>query len=403
MRLLHTSDWHIGRILHTKRRYDEHEAFFSWLIDTIEEYKVDALLIAGDVFDSSTPSNRSQELYYRFLRQMSLSSCRHVIVIAGNHDSPSFLTAPKELLKVFDVHVIGSAETPKDQVLVLYKDTVPELIVCAVPYLRDREIRTVEAGESTADKERKLAEGIQRHYATVVGIAEQKRKELRADIPIVATGHLFTAGGETVEGDGVRNLYIGSLLRVGASTFPASIRYLALGHLHSAQKVNNSEIMRYSGSPIPMFFGDAHRQKSVTLVEFSGPDTSVQLIDVPVFRQLERIKGDLDAITRRLRELADARSDAWIEADYEGEEIHSDLRERLERVITNTAMEIILVRNNRHVARSLSQAHEGEMLFDLKESEVFERLLDTREYTEDQRKALMDTFEEALVSFHDQS
>ena len=401
MRLLHTSDWHIGRMLHTKRRYEEHEAFFSWLIDTIEEYRVDALIIAGDVFDSSTPSNRSQELYYRFLRRMSLSACRHVIVIAGNHDSPTFLTAPREILKVLDVHVTGSAEVPEDQVLVLYKGQVPELIVCAVPYLRDREIRMVEAGESTADKERKLAEGIQRHYEMVAKIAEQKKKELAADIPIVATGHLYAAGGETTEGDGVRNLYIGTLLRVGASTFPESIRYLALGHLHSAQKVNNSETMRYSGSPLPMNFGE-DRQKSVTLVEFSGTETAVELIDVPVFKKLERISGSLEEMTRRLRELAAENSDAWIEANYEGEEIHADLRERLEDVIAKTQMEIILVKNSRKVGHTLSRAYEGEMLFDLKESEVFERLLDTGSYTEKERAELVETFEEVLASMHEQ-
>ena len=402
IRLLHTSDWHIGRHLHTKRRYEEHEAFFSWLIDTIEKYRVDVLLIAGDVFDTSTPGNRSQQMYYDFLHRMSLSSCRHVVVVAGNHDSPAFLTAPKELLKVFDVHVTGSAEVPEDQVLVLYRGDMPEMIVCAIPYLRDREIRTVEAGETTADKERKLEEGIGRHYRTVVDIAEQKKKELGADIPIVATGHLFTAGGETTEGDGVRNLYIGTLLRVGAATFPESIRYLALGHLHSAQKVNNSEIMRYSGSPLPMTFDEAGRQKSLTLVEFDGPQTAVSLIDVPVFKKLERITGSLDEITRRLRELVDERSDALVEANLEGEEVHIDLRERLEAVVAGTGVEIVLVRNSRNVERKLFAGHKGEMLFDLKESEVFERLLDTAEHTEKQRKELVETFEEALHAIHEQ-
>ena len=158
MKVLHTSDWHIGRSLYGRKRYEEFEAFLTWLAETIQENSIDALLVAGDVFDTSAPSNRAQELYYRFLCRVAASSCRHVVVVAGNHDSPSFLNAPKELLKVLDVHVVGNASAdPEDEVLVLCdKQDTPELIVCAVPYLRDRDIRVAEAGESIEDKEYKL-------------------------------------------------------------------------------------------------------------------------------------------------------------------------------------------------------------------------------------------------------
>ena len=120
MRVLHTSDWHIGRTLYGRKRYEEFEAFLTWLAETIQQNAIDALLVAGDVFDTSAPSNRAQELYYRFLCRVAASSCRHVVVVAGNHDSPSFLNAPKELLKALDVHVVGSStESPEDEVLVL--------------------------------------------------------------------------------------------------------------------------------------------------------------------------------------------------------------------------------------------------------------------------------------------
>ncbi|MEB2332384.1 MAG: exonuclease subunit SbcD, partial [Nitrosomonas sp.] len=108
MKILHTSDWHIGKTLYGRKRYDEFEAFFSWLVETIEQEQVDVLLIAGDIFDTSTPGNRSQQLYYRFLHRVAASTCRHVVIIAGNHDSPSFLSAPRELLRALDVHVTGS-------------------------------------------------------------------------------------------------------------------------------------------------------------------------------------------------------------------------------------------------------------------------------------------------------
>ncbi|MDO7711893.1 MAG: exonuclease subunit SbcD, partial [Pseudomonadota bacterium] len=259
MNILHTSDWHIGRSLYGRKRYDEFSAFLDWLVEAIAQQNVDVLLVAGDIFDTTTPSNRAQELYYKFLTRVANSDCRHIVIIAGNHDSPSFLNAPKSLLRALDVHVIGAiCEQPDDEVLVLNDLTgLPELIVCAVPYLRDRDIRSVEAGESIDDKEQKLIDGIRQHYLDVCDLADQKRQTLGSDIPIIAMGHLFTAGGQTIDGDGVRELYVGSLAHVTAGIFPESIDYLALGHLHVPQKINDSELKRYSGSPLPMGFGEA--------------------------------------------------------------------------------------------------------------------------------------------------
>lgn len=400
MKLLHTSDWHIGRTLYGRKRYEEFDAFLTWLAETIQENAIDVLLVAGDVFDTSAPSNRAQELYYRFLCRVAGSSCRHVVVVAGNHDSPSFLNAPKELLKALDVHVIGNAtETPEDEVLVLCNEQDdPELIVCAVPYLRDRDIRVAEAGESVEDKESKLLDGIRSHYSAISAIAEQKRIEIGADIPIVAIGHLFAAGGQTVDGDGVRELYVGSLAHVTTKIFPECFTYLALGHLHVPQKVSDSEVIRYSGSPLPMGFGEAKQQKSVCQVEFHSTSASVQLIDVPVFQKLERIKGDLESIAKRLLELSAADSQAWLEVIYEGDEIIGDLRERLDAAISGTRMEILRVKNNRIIDRVLGQIHEEETLDDLNTNDVFERCLAMHEVPEEQRPELIRAYQETVAS-----
>ncbi|HNO75108.1 MAG TPA: exonuclease SbcCD subunit D C-terminal domain-containing protein, partial [Nitrosomonas mobilis] len=408
MKILHTSDWHIGRTLYGRKRYEEFEAFLTWLAETIQQNEIDALLVAGDVFDTSAPSNRAQELYYRFLCQVAASSCRHVVVIAGNHDSPSFLNAPRELLKALDVHVVGSAaiEHPEDEVLVLRNEQgAPELIVCAVPYLRDRDIRVAEAGESVEDKERKLIDGIRTHYATVAALAEQKREELGVDLPIVGMGHLFTAGGQTIDGDGVRELYVGSLAHVTAGIFPASFDYLALGHLHVPQKVSGLETMRYSGSPLPMGFGEAKQQKSVCHVTFGQHDghsttASVQLIDVPVFQKLERVKGDWDGISSRLLELS-ATDKGWFEIIYEGIEIIGDLRERLEATISGSQMEILRIKNNRIIDRVLGQIHAEETLDDLNVNDVFERCLAVHDVHEEQRPELHRAYQETLLSLYE--
>lgn len=408
MRVLHTSDWHIGRTLYGRKRYEEFEAFLTWLTETIQQNEIDALLVAGDVFDTSAPSNRAQELYYRFLCRVAASSCRHVVVVAGNHDSPSFLNAPKELLKALDVHVIGSStESPEDEVLVLRNEQeAPELIVCAVPYLRDRDIRVAEAGESVEDKERKLIDGIRTHYAAVAALAEQTREELGVDIPIVAMGHLFTAGGQTVDGDGVRELYVGSLAHVTAGIFPACFDYLALGHLHIPQKVNGSEIIRYCGSPLPMGFGEAKQQKSVCQVVFDQEEghsvaASIQLIDVPVFQRLERVKGDWDGISGRMLELSATDSQGWLEVIYEGDEIIGDLRERLEAAISGTRMEILRIKNNRIIDRVLGQIHEEETLDDLNVNDVFERCLAVHDVPEEQRPELLRAYQEAVSSLYE--
>jgi exonuclease SbcD len=400
MKILHTSDWHIGRTLYGRKRYEEFEAFLTWLAETIQQNEIDALLVAGDVFDTSAPSNRAQELYYRFLCRVAASCCRHVVVVAGNHDSPSFLNAPKELLKALDVHVVGSStESPEDEVLVLRNEQdAPELIVCAVPYLRDRDIRVAEAGESVEDKERKLIEGIRTHYAAVATLAEQKREELGADIPIVGTGHLFTAGGQTVDGDGVRELYVGSLAHVTAGIFPACFNYLALGHLHVPQKVNGLETIRYSGSPLPMGFGEAKQQKSVCQVEFHSTAASVQLIDVPIFQKLERVKGDWDGISNRILELSATDSQDWLEVIYDGTEVIGDLRERLEAAISGTQMEILRIKNNRIIDRVLGQIHEEETLDDLNVNDVFERCLAVHDVPEEQRPELLRAYQETVSS-----
>ena len=277
--LLHTSDWHLGRRLYGKPRYDEFKQFLDWQLQTLREQKVDVLLIAGDIFDTTAPSNQAQNLYYDFLSQVCHTDCRHVIIVAGNHDSASFLEAPKQLLKAFNIHIIGSmTDTPTDEVITLLdKAGQPELIVMAVPYLRDRDVRTVGHGERLDDKERKLAQGIKAHYAQIADIAIAQQAQLHAkykrSIPIVATGHLFTVGGQTMEGDGVRDLYVGSLGSIGAEIFHPQIDYVALGHLHIPQAVGGQPHIRYAGSPIAMGFGESRQQKQVHLLRFDAdPD-----------------------------------------------------------------------------------------------------------------------------------
>jgi exonuclease SbcD len=391
MKLLHTSDWHIGRALYGRKRYEEFEAFLNWLTGLIETEDIDVLLVAGDVFDNSTPSNRAQELYYRFLCRVAAAPDRHVVITAGNHDSPSFLNAPRELLRFLNIHVVGYAsDSPAEEVIVIAgPDHEARLIVCAIPYLRDRDIRTAEAGESVEDKERKIIEGIRAHYRMVYEAAEEKRAMLNRSVPIVTMGHLFTAGGQTVDGDGVRELYIGSLAQVGRDVFPAGIDYLALGHLHIPQRVGGSDSIRYSGSPLPIGFGESGQEKSVVLVEFSGDAPLVANISVPRFQELETLQGGWQTIARGIDELKSAGSNAWLEIIYDGDEIAGDLRGRLDEAVAGTGLEILRVRNSRVLERAMSGMTTDETLDDLDVTGVFNRCLEAHNIPEEQRPALL--------------
>ncbi len=272
--ILHTSDWHLGRRLYGRMRYEEFAAFLNWLEETISARHVDVLIVAGDIFDTMTPSNRAQALYYEFLGKVSTLCCEHIVIVAGNHDSPTFLDAPSQVLKFLNVHVIGTAcEDLNDEILVLDdSEGCPHCIIAAVPYLRDRDVRSSSAGESDDSKDANVIKGIRAHYNAVASLAKNKQKLLnkkyQRHVPIIATGHLFAAGGTTTEDDGVRDLYVGNLGKISAEMFDQCFDYVALGHLHVPQRVGGQEHIRYSGSPIAMGFGEARQQKQVLLVQF---------------------------------------------------------------------------------------------------------------------------------------
>ena len=403
MKILHTSDWHIGRALYGRKRYEEFELFLDWLIECIRGQGVQALLVAGDIFDNGTPSNRALELYYRFLCRCAGAGCRQVVVTAGNHDSPSLLNAPREVLRHLNVHVVGSMTEAAEDELVLLRggEDNPEVIVCAVPYLRDRDIRRAEAGETFQEKGEKLVEGIRDHYRQVADAATVCRLKLGGNLPVIAMGHLFTAGGGTVDGDGVRELYVGNLGQVGGDIFPDCIDYLALGHLHSAQKVGGSDFRRYCGSPLPMSFGEGAQQKFVIILEVAAGKIKVEEIPVPCFQPLTTVRGTWNQIVERMALLKKDAVPIWLEVIYEGEELLGDLQEKLRELTQGTSLEILRTRNMRLVQRTLDRMIAEETLDDLNPDEVFTRCLTANEIPPEQQGELTAAFSEALFGLHE--
>ncbi len=351
-RILHTSDWHIGRKLKERDRAEEFQQFFEWLSEIINSEKIDALIVSGDIFDNSTPSSQAQELYYSFLAKVSKSSyCRHIVITSGNHDSASFIDAPSEIMKMCKIHVVGKASDDKSREVIELKDSngQTELIVCAVPYLYERDLITARKDDTQADRDSRIKAGIISHYEEVFREAAELQKT--NDVPVVSMGHLFLEAGITRTDEGEHSLYLGTAIKVGSDIFPENIAYTALGHLHSPQSVGRVN-MRYSGSPIALTFGELGVQKSVSIVEFEGKNfKEVKEIPVPVYQIMTRISGDMAEIERKIRNLAELKKSVWVEVTYTGSEIVGDIQERLNEILKDYEnndyenVEVLSIRN----------------------------------------------------------
>ena len=399
LRVLHTSDWHIGKTLFSKKRYEEFEKFFNWLVEVIRKEEVDVLLISGDIFDTTTPSNKALKLYYSFLSATSQTSCRKIVIIGGNHDSATSLDAPKEILEALNISVVGAAREDISEEIVTVNNIAgePQLVVCAVPYLRERDIRVVDAEETLADKAEKLKSGVREHYVTVVSKAKEI---LPQGVPLVVIGHLFAANALSSGDDSERELYVGSLAHVDIGELPDDVDYYALGHLHIKQRVGGSEYKRYSGSPLPMSFAEAAQDKAVILLDFDDGITTPEIneIAIPVFQRLEKISGGLNSLLGRIIELKREETSIWIEVEYTGSKICSDLKDQIEQAVANTQLEVCRVRNNTGLELSLEQIAQNSdiELAELDHSRVFEMCLEEHELSGVQAAELKELYGQVI-------
>lgn len=285
IRLLHTSDWHLGRKLYDRSRLPEQEAFLNWLLDEIKANQVDLLLVAGDVFDSSVPSAQSTDAWYRFLFRFYQETSATAIIIAGNHDSAVRLAAPREFLKIARIHLVGNLSAG-DNFPIFYEKGSEKLAVIALPYLPEGEILNHVSFEEEIASARRYREAIRRIYQNAgAGIS----------CPLVVMGHFFLDGATPTDSE--RTIQIGGSLPVTLDDLPVAA-YAALGHLHRPQKFEkNGRLATYSGSPLPMTFKEAEYEKKLFLIDLA-PDHSVTLHEkiIPVFRPLVRVRGTFEEI-----------------------------------------------------------------------------------------------------------
>ncbi|MDM8525522.1 exonuclease SbcCD subunit D C-terminal domain-containing protein [Desulfococcaceae bacterium HSG8] len=401
MKILHTSDWHLGRRLGDKNRAKEHDMFLSWLVGQIREKYIDVLIVAGDIFDTGYPPNFALKQYYNFLRHIPDTPCRNVVIVGGNHDAVSTLNAPRDLLKYLNIYVIGGAEKDIAREAIVMKNGNGSAtgIVCAVPFLRPRDIRKSVAGETYEQIEKSVAEGICRHYQHVCEHALTLKKEFGQHLPIIATGHLFAAG--CTKTNSVRDIYVGDMGRVGADIFPREFDYVALGHIHQALRVNKQEHVRYSGAPLPLSFSEAGTKKLVLVAEFdTGGFTGVQSVEIPCFRNLIRFEGHLEDIEIQLNscEKNSDRLTPWgqalVETEYPDPTIHG-------KVMTMTRgkpIEILMVRiRSNNKGKNSPDMKNIEYLEDLSPAQVFLKKCEAEGIEGEGKESLFRTFQELLL------
>jgi len=375
-----------------KSRAPEHAAFLAWLLEQIEEHQVDALLVAGDIFDTGAPPSYAREMYNRFIVDIQTRQCA-LVVLGGNHDSVATLNESKDLLACLNTRVIaGVMENSDDQVIHL-KNRAGEVgaILCAIPYIRPRDVLLSKAGQSGQDKQQAMQQAISDHYLSLYTHATTLRDALSQPVPIIATGHLTTVGAST--SDSVRDIYIGTLDAFPASAFPPA-DYIALGHIHQSQKVAKSKHIRYSGSPIALSFDETGKQtaKSVLLVDFDkGKFSQATPLDVPCFQPMQVIKGDLESIETQLSSLLDSHDlkeeqTIWLEVIVSSQDYLNDLQSRLQEMIADLPVEILLLRRERKNKPSALHREEKETLNELSVDDVFARRLSEEQWESEDDK-----------------
>lgn len=398
-RFIHTSDWHLGQHFMGKSRAAEHEAFFAWLLAKVKAEKVDAVIVAGDIFDTGTPPSYARRLYHDVVERMADVGCQ-LIVLGGNHDSVAMLSESQNLFKRFGVHVVPAiSENPADLVLPLTNaEGEVAALLCALPFIRPRDVVSIRAGMQSADIEMALQQQIQQYYGAVYAAAEARAQTMGKPLPIIGTGHLTTFGASVSES--VRDIYVGTLKTFPSDAFPA-FDYLALGHIHRPQKVGSNPCFRYSGSPIPLSFDEVNTQKEVTLVECGGGEAlSFTSVPIPLHQPMQVLKGNLHHIEAQLEQVQAPEHvpTVWLELQVTEDGYLTDLQQRLERVLEDKPVEVLRIMRVQEAAQAQLQSEAQETLAELSPEEVFARRLALEELAEGEAEQLTRLHDEVVAS-----
>ena len=411
MRILHTSDWHLGQHFMGKSRQAEHQALIDWLLMQVEAHAVDAVLIAGDIFDTGAPPSYARELYSQLVVRLHGAGVA-LLLLGGNHDSVATLGESRALLACLSTTVVAAVEDAASQVLVLPlrgngadggKQGEAGCIVCAVPFIRPRDVLQSQAGQSAQDKQQSMQLAIAAYYQAVHAAGRARQAELQTTlgrtVPLIATGHLTTVGASSNES--VREIYVGALEAFPTAAFPP-VDYIALGHIHKPQKVGGLNHIRYCGSPIALGFDEARQQKEVLLVDLGAEGLrAVTPLPVPCFQRLVSVSGNLLELKEAIQAaagLSAAGQPVWLEVTVNEDDYLADLPARIEAMTLDLPVEVLRVRRQRGTAAASLTGGLSETLDEMDPLEVFARRLALEELTPDLQEALSQRYRAVVAS-----
>ncbi len=400
MKILHTADWHLGHRLHEQSQLEEQTLFLSWIETYIRDQSIDVLLISGDIFDTGSPSNQSLELYYSFLVKLQATTCKSIIITGGNHDSPGTLNAPKHILNALSIKVIGKAtERIEDEVFEI-EINEEKVIIAAVPYLRDGDIRRAVAGESFEDLIDKYKKALINHYSLC---AEQCKRINTSNAPVIAMGHLFAIGGSI--SDSEQNIYVGTLGHIGVADFPTYFDYVALGHLHRPQIVGENKKIRYSGSPNILSFSEIDYDKKVVVLTVKDTKiTEIEEVIIPQFRMFYRLKGTINDCIDKFPSIISNTYGLmpWVEIILN--EMNIVNTETLKKEAEKYSFEIlkIALKNQRKIKGIEELLENTKSIKELEPTEVFKLKCKEMEIDLKEKPAIWDAFNEVLQSVKNQ-
>lgn len=328
MRLLHTADWHAGRTLHGVDRTPEVAGALREIADIALTERVDAILVAGDVFDSRNPSAAAEEAVYDFFLTTGAAGIPSV-VIAGNHDAPARLDAIAKVLRLTGVHVVGGFKPAGEGGLVRLTAGGAELRVAALPFLSERRMVSAAAlmEESAGQRRGTYRKGMR----TLVNNLTQSFDHRGVNVLLMHT---------TFEGATLTNseyvFHCTSSYTVPPTLLPESANYAALGHIHKPQSVMSvpSNKARYSGSPLQLDFGEVGDEKGVLLVEAApGKPTEVTTVPISAGKRLHRLVVKEEELDARMQELAEV--EGWLKLVVRLSAPKPGLKERLQHHLEN--------------------------------------------------------------------
>jgi len=400
LKILHTADWHLGHRLHEQSQVTEQTLFLTWIETCIIEQNIDVLLISGDVFDTGSPSNQSLEMYYSFLIKLQNTSCKSIIITGGNHDSPGTLNAPKHILNALSIKVVGKATEHIEDEIFEINARDQKLIVAAVPYLRDGDIRRAVAGETFDELTDKYKTALINHYKAA---AEHCKLINKSEAPVIAMGHLFAMGGSI--SDSEQNIYVGTLGHIGAADFPEYFDYIALGHLHRPQIVGDNPKVRYSGSPNVLSFSEINYDKKVIVLTINDNEiTCIEDIVLPAFRNFYKLVG---TTTECIEQFSNIESNEfgltpWVEIALK--ETYTVNTEELQKAAENYTFEILKIalktqRKQKGIEELLA---ETKSIKELLPTEVFELKCKEIGFDLENKPEIADAFNEILQAVKNQ-